>query len=356
MKINYCNSRISSYLLEWYKEHGRDLPWRRTSDPYKIWLSEVILQQTRVAQGKEYYFRFIEKFPTVETLASSDENEVLKVWQGLGYYTRARNLHTASKQIMTNFNGTFPNTYSDIISLKGVGVYTASAIASIAFNEPYAVVDGNVYRVISRLFTIGLSIHSSDGKKIISEIAQTLLTNAEPGKYNQAIMDFGALICTPALPKCHSCILQHFCMAFAEKRVGDFPVNDRIKSVKKRYFNYFHIEHNGSTFLQRRNGSDIWKNLFEFPLIETSGPVDFVDLRNDELLGQLFSDVPTLIVDLRLNTKHQLTHQTIFTRFYRIVIPDEISFSPPKGILKIENEQLPDFPVSRLTHKYLETI
>lgn len=347
---------ITALLLNWYREEGRDLPWRETTDPYKIWISEIILQQTRVIQGRDYYLRFIERFPNVESLAIAEEDEVLKLWQGLGYYTRARNIHTAAKQVMSIFNGIFPSTYSDIILLKGVGEYTAAAIASIAFHEPYAVLDGNVFRVVARLFGISLSIHTSEGKKVIKEIAQSLLAPDDPGRYNQAVMDFGALVCTPAQPGCMECVLQDHCIALAENRVRELPVNERKISVRNRYFHYFHIQHNGNTFLQKRNGSDIWKNLFEFPLIETPAPSDFAELEKTEPFRKLFSEVSSFSVDHRLAIKHQLTHQAIYTHFYRIIIPGEIFYNPPKEIFKIENEQLPDYPVSRLTHKYLEII
>lgn len=356
MKERNSNSLITSLLLSWYKKEGRDLPWRETTDPYKIWISEIILQQTRVVQGRDYYFRFIERFPSVESLAATKEDEVLKLWQGLGYYTRARNVHAAAKQVKSIFNGVFPSTYSNIISLKGVGEYTAAAVASIAFNESYAVVDGNVFRVIARLFGISLSIHSSEGKKVIREIAQSLLDTQDPGRYNQAVMDFGALICTPAQPKCTACVLQDYCTAFAGNRVGELPVNDRKISIRNRYFHYFHILHNGSTFLQKRNGSDIWKNLFEFPLIETTLPSDFTELEKREPFRKLFAGISTFSVDHRLAIKHQLTHQAIHTHFYRIIIPDEIPFNPPKEIFRIDDEQLLEYPVSRLIHKYLETI
>lgn len=350
------NSKITSLLLDWYGKEGRDLPWRETTDPYKIWISEIILQQTRVVQGRDYYFRFIEKFPNVKSLANAEEDEVLKLWQGLGYYARARNVHAAAKQVMDSFNGIFPSAYSDIISLKGIGEYTAAAIASIAFNEPYAVVDGNVFRVVARLFGITLSIHSSEGKKMIKEIAQSLLNREDPGRYNQAVMDFGALICTPAQPKCMACVLQDHCMAFAGNRVGELPVNDRKISIRNRYFHYFHIQHNGNTFLQKRNGSDIWKNLFEFPLIETPEPADFTLLEKTEPFRQLFHGLSSISIDHRLAIRHQLTHQAIHTLFYRIIIPGNIPYNPPGEIFKIENEQLSEYPVSRLIHKYLEII
>lgn len=350
------NSLITQRLINWYVEHGRDLPWRETTDPYKIWISEIILQQTRVVQGRDYYFRFIERFPDVRSLATAEEEEVLKLWQGLGYYTRARNIHAAAKQFINNFDGLFPSTYSDIISLRGVGEYTAAAIASIAYDEPHAVVDGNVFRVIARLFGIDLSIHSSAGKKIIREIAQSLIDPENPGRHNQAMMDFGALICTPAQPKCIECVLQDYCVAFSENRVGELPVNERKISIKNRYFHYFHILHDGTTFLHKRNGSDIWKNLFEFPLIETVEPADFTKLEKTEAFRKLFSGISSLSMDHQLAIKHQLTHQTIHTNFYQVIIPDKIPFNPPKEILRIGNEQLPDYPISRLTHKYLETI
>lgn len=351
---NLSNQPITSLLLHWYESEGRELPWRETKLPYNIWISEIILQQTRVAQGKDYYLRFIERFPNVQSLAEAEEQEVLKLWQGLGYYTRARNLHAAAKQITTHFQGIFPSSYSDIISLKGVGEYTSAAIASIAFGLPYAVLDGNVLRVISRLFGITQSIHLPETKRIIKEIAQSLLPTNDAGKFNQAIMDFGAMICTPASPRCDECTLRDYCTAFAEKKVRELPVNERRISIRSRYFHYFHIQHRNSTYLQKRGGSDIWKNLFEFPLIETESETNWVDLSSMKSFSTLFNGVSTISVEHSMTIKHQLTHQSIFTQFYRIAIPDELSFTPPDGIFIIENEQLYNYPVSRLIHKYLE--
>lgn len=356
MSKEEINPMITKRLSEWYQKEGRDLPWRITKDPYKIWISEVILQQTRVAQGKDYYFRFIEKFPSIDKLASANEDEVLKLWQGLGYYTRARNLHAAAKQVMQHFEGRFPSKYTDIISLKGVGEYTASAISSIAFNEPQAVVDGNVYRVIARIFGIESPIHTSSGKKIIKEIAQSLLDHTNPGQHNQAMMDFGALVCSPQQPSCGECSIQEFCTAFAENRVSELPVNNRKITVKDRYFHYFHILHKEFTFIQKRNNSDIWKNLFEFPLIETPTPTEFSKLERTDSFHLIINDVSHFSVDHRLSINHQLTHQTIHTHFYRIIIPDNMPYTPPINVIKIESEQLQDYPVSRLTHKYLEII
>ncbi|MBF6627297.1 MAG: A/G-specific adenine glycosylase [Proteiniphilum sp.] len=347
---------ITTRLLNWYKEHKRDLPWRETTDVYSIWISEVILQQTRISQGWDYFLRFMDRFPTVASLAGATEEEVLKLWQGLGYYSRARNMHAAAKQIMNHFGGIFPTTYSEILSLKGVGEYTASAIASIAFNEPRAVVDGNVNRVIARLFAIELSIHTPEGKKLIAEIAQSLLSHESPGNYNQALMDFGAMVCTPAQPRCTECLLQDYCAAYAENRVTDFPVNNRKITIKKRYFHYFHIVQGNSTFLQKRVASDIWRNMYEFPLIETVSTMEFSQLEQTKEFRELFAGVPSLSIDHQLTLKHQLTHQVVHTHFYRITIPDEYPFTPPLNSIRIEKNHLTDYPVSRLTDKYIALI
>lgn len=356
MKKKADQSHITTYLLDWYKEHKRDLPWRDTTDAYRIWISEVILQQTRVAQGWDYFLRFMDRFPDIESLAEATEEEVLKLWQGLGYYSRARNMHAAAKQMMSHFHGIFPGTYSEILSLKGVGEYTASAIASIAFNEPRAVVDGNVNRVIARLFAIEISIHTSEGKKLITEIAQSLLAQESPGSFNQAMMDFGSMVCTPSQPKCTECLLQDYCMAYAQNRVNYFPVNNRKVVIKKRYFHYFHIVHGNSTFLQKRNKADIWKNMYEFPLIETLTSMDFRQLEQTEEFRTFFFGIPPLSIDHLLTLKHQLTHQIIHTRFYRIIIPDDYPFTTPPDTIRINKELLSDYPISRLTDKYIATI
>lgn len=356
MKKSAALPVITTRLLDWYKEHKRDLPWRETTDVYSVWISEVILQQTRVAQGSDYYVRFMRRFPNVRLLAEADEQEVLKLWQGLGYYSRARNMHTAAKQIVSRFNGRFPSHYSDILSLKGIGAYTAAAISSIAFNEPFAVVDGNVFRVIARLFAIETPIHTSDGKKTITEIAQQLIDRDHPGTYNQGIMDFGAVICTPRQPKCADCPLQSTCMAYSLGRVFDFPVINRKINIKNRYFNYFHIVDGDKTYLQKRDHADIWKNLYEFPLIETSSPADFMQLEQMPEFRELFSGIPSLSVDYPLTLKHQLTHQVIHTHFYRVTIPEQFTYRQPGKVIEIEKEKLSDYPISRLTHKYLETI
>lgn len=254
-------SEISHLLICWYNENKRDFPWRKTTDPYKIWVSEIVLQQTRVAQGWNYYLRFIEKFPTLQALAESSEKDVLNMWQGLGYYSRARNMHAAAQTIATHHNNKMPNTYKEIISLKGVGEYTAAAVLSFAFNKPYAVVDGNVYRVLSRLFAIDTPIDTARGKKEFAQLAQELLDVDRPGKYNQAIMDFGAMQCTPTMPLCATCPLQHLCVAFKLNLQPQFPVKQNKTKVRKRYFHYFHIKFDGTIYLHKRKENDIWKNM-----------------------------------------------------------------------------------------------
>ncbi len=356
MRETKNQSDITTRLLNWYSEHKRELPWRGTTDPYRIWLSEVILQQTRISQGWDYYLRFTDRFPNVQSLAEAEEEEVLKLWQGLGYYTRARNLHAAAKQIMSRFNGKFPTGYSDILSLKGIGRYTAAAISSIAFQAPDAVVDGNVYRVLTRLFAVETPIDTAAGKKIISEIAHSLLPCEQSGNYNQAIMDFGSLVCTPTGPKCADCPLQVNCRAFEEKNVPAYPVTRRTQVVRKRYFSYLHIIQGDKTFLQKRNDDDIWRNLYEFPLIETPEAVDFTELSQTDHFLRLFTKDMKLSIDHCLSLKHQLTHQTIHTTFYKIGIAEGTAFNQTQKFICIDRNNLADYPVSRLIDKYLEKI
>lgn len=347
---------IGLILLDWYEKNRRELPWRETSDPYFIWISEIILQQTRVQQGWDYFLRFTRAFPDVQTLASASEHDVLKLWQGLGYYSRARNLHAAAKQIVSQFNGVFPSEYEDILSLKGVGEYTAAAIASIAFNLPYAVVDGNVNRVISRLFAVETPINTAKGKKTITEIAQSLLLHEHAGTYNQAMMDFGSLICTPAQPKCEECPLQTHCMAYTMKKVSEFPVKNRKKSVRNRYFVYLHIRHRNKTYLQKRNKSDIWKNLYEFPLIELEAPTDFVKLQQTREFKTLFNSLSHINIKSQKSFKHVLSHQVIYADFYEVSVADNHYFELKEPYISVPESTLGDYPVSRLIAKYLETI
>ena len=283
-------------LLEWFRENGRDLPWRQTRDPYAIWLSEIILQQTQVKQGREYWERFMHRWPTVEALAAATEDEVLREWQGLGYYSRARNLHYAAKQIVTL--GHFPDTLEDIKQLKGVGDYTAAAIGSIAFGLPAAVVDGNVYRVLARHFGIDTPINTTEGKKLFAALAQELLPPNEAAAYNQAIMDFGAVQCTPQSPKCMECMLAESCEALRSGRVNELPVKLKTLKVTERHLIYIYIRCQGQTAIRRRGPGDIWQGLWEPMLVDAE------------------SAVPPTASLLRQNVKHVLTHRMLYADFY----------------------------------------
>lgn len=293
------HSDFSLALLRWFEANGRELPWRQTCDPYPIWLSEIILQQTRVQQGWEYWERFMRRWPTIELLAAASEDEVLREWQGLGYYSRARNLHAAARQVVAL--GGFPTTLEGIKSLKGVGDYTAAAIGSFAFGLPAAVVDGNVYRVLARHFGIDTPINSYEGKHAFTALAQELLPTDRAADYNQAIMDFGALQCTPSSPHCHTCPLVESCVAFREGRVGELPVKLRKLSIKTRHLTYIYIRWNGRVALHRRGAGDIWQGLWEPYLVE------------DEPLPATFDGRLSL---LRKGVRHVLTHRILMTDFY----------------------------------------
>ena len=343
-------NEFTAVLLEWYDEHKRDLPWRETRDPYCIWISEIILQQTRVAQGLAYYERFMKRFPNVASLAEADEEEVLKYWQGLGYYSRARNLHAAARSMC----GAFPEQYAQVRALKGVGDYTAAAICSIAFGMPYAAVDGNVYRVLSRYFGVELPIDSPEGKKYFSFLANEMLDASAPGKYNQAIMDFGAMQCVPHSPNCQACPLAEGCHAFRKGCVDSLPCKQHKTQVSNRYFNYIYVRMGAYTFINKRQGNDIWKNLFEFPLIETPAevpPEEFVGLPQvRQLLHADDATVPFTL--LCKGVKHVLSHRIIYANLYEICLPESSqSFSAFKRILigDIDN-----YPVSKLMHSFLE--
>lgn len=344
---------ISSLLIEWYDENKRNLPWRDTNDSYKIWVSEVILQQTRVAQGLNYYLQFIKKFPTVVDLAASTEEEVLKAWQGLGYYSRARNLHQGAKTVVALHNNKLPTTYKEIISIKGIGEYTAAAILSIAYNKPYAVVDGNVYRVLSRLFAIDTPVDSSVGKKQFAKLAQDLLEVSDPGKYNQSIMELGALQCVPALPLCNSCPLQHLCAANQLDMQSQFPVKSKKVKVSNRYFHYFQIEYKGYTYLNKRIGKDIWKNMYEFPLIETEEDITLSDLLVSDSFKSMFGNTEITLYPSAKQVKHILTHQHIYANFYFVEIEKSDVFLTD-NFKKIKKDDISLYPISRLIHKYLE--
>ena len=345
---------ITGLLIDWYGKHYRDLPWRETTDPYRIWISEVILQQTRVAQGLDYYHRFIERFPDVRTLAEAPEDEVLRYWQGLGYYSRARNIHAAAKDVMSRFNGKFPDTYEDVRSLKGIGDYTAAAIVSFAYGLPYAAVDGNVYRWLARLFDIDTPIDSGGGKKYFAELAQSLLPEDKAGVFNQATMEFGALQCVPKSPDCPACPFTGRCLALANGTVEKRPVKKGKTEVRPRWFNYLVIRCGCEILIGQRTGKDIWQNLYEYPLIETVRPVEFPELQASEAFRQLFDGAGELT--LRRTTimpKHILSHRIIYTTFYEFEVGC-FSAEMKSRYLVIQEKDLDRYAVSRLIDLYRE--
>lgn len=346
----FCGMNIfSDTLLSWYAENKRHLPWRETRDPYLIWISEIILQQTRVVQGYEYFLRFVNRFPDVLSLALAPEDEVMKHWQGLGYYSRARNLHAAAKSM----NGVFPATYEGVRALKGVGDYTAAAICSFAYDMPYAVVDGNVYRVLSRYFGIDTPIDSTEGKKTFTALAQEMLDKSRPAEYNQAIMDFGAIQCTPQKPNCMFCPLAGGCSALSDARVMQLPVKQHKTKTTNRYFNYIYVRMGARTFIHKRTESDIWQNLFELPLIETEKDLSEEEFLSLAPLHALFADgeVPVIRSVCR-NVKHVLSHRVIYANFYEVTLPEGSgSF---KGYQQIDADDLERYAVPRLIHAFLE--
>ena len=343
-------TRISDILVEWYAREGRDLPWRRTRDPYRIWLSEVILQQTRVAQGLAYYERFTARFPDIASLAAASEDEVLRLWQGLGYYSRARNLLAAAREVMERFGGEFPRTLETVRTLRGVGDYTAAAICSIAFDTPCAVVDGNVYRVLSRLFDLDLPIDSTPGRRAFAELARAELDPGRPGLYNQAIMDFGALQCTPVSPRCEVCPLSERCLALAAGSVAERPVKQGRTQVRDRWFHYLHVTSGDRTLLCRREGRDIWQGLYEFPLLETAAAAGFSELVGDSRFTELLGLAPWHLLRSTPLPVHQLTHQRLHACIYRIETP---TLTPAAAAIAVRTSTLGDYAVPRLLERYL---
>lgn len=334
-------------LIQWYLTNKRDLPWRKTQNPYHIWLSEIMLQQTRVQQGLAYYVKFITHYPTVEHLANASEEEVLKLWQGLGYYSRARNLHYTAKYISFHLHNKFPKNYKELLTLKGVGDYTASAIASICYNLPHAVVDGNVYRVLSRYFGIETPINSTEGIKQFKILAQEVIDKSQPGVYNQAIMDFGALQCTPQKPKCETCVLQSTCVAFQTNKVPQLPIKKGKIKITKRYFNYLvAITPSKQTILEKRE-TGIWKNLYQFPLIETFKGVSKRHIIEHQKLKEITKNEN---FSIKLYNKkfviHKLSHQHIYTKFWIVQIDNIHS----KSVLWNEIEK---FPVPKLIDNFI---
>ena len=343
---------FSDKILDWYHKNKRTLPWRKTTDPYKIWLSEIILQQTRVAQGTPYYLRFVDSFPTVRDLANASEEQILKLWQGLGYYSRARNLHAAAKMVIDQYGGKFPDNYMKLLTLKGVGDYTASAISSICFNEPQAVVDGNVYRVLARYFGIDTPINSTEGIKYFKAMAQKVMNTKEIRDYNQGIMEFGAIQCSPKKPMCLLCPLNESCVALKKGLVDQLPVKLKKTRVRNRYFNYLipiYEDEKGNRFtcLQQRKGKGIWQNLWEFPLIESDSllVLDDIAIRYKEDFKNLISDD----IQMYNNTPivHKLSHQHLHTKFWIVDIKTDI----PN---KIAVEKVTEFPVPVLIADFIK--
>lgn len=351
-------SEFSSVLVSWYSKNKRDLPWRETQNPYEIWLSEIILQQTRVLQGLPYYRKFIRKYPTVSDLAIADEVEVLRVWQGLGYYSRARNLHKCAKIIHSNHNGIFPSTYDEILKLPGVGVYTAAAISSFAFGLPSAVVDGNVYRVLARVYGISEDISSGKGQKAFKNLASQLLDIADPATYNQSIMEFGALQCVPKSPDCSICPLADPCKANMESLQSKLPVKTRKTKVKKRSFHYFCFVSNDKILMRKRVERDIWLGLYDFPLTETSEMTELdVLLQNDESLSSLVKEAKGISESKEY--LHILSHQRIQAKFYTVKLGPGQTEESIKSKYDRDNykwftlSEVIDMPKAVLVSKYL---
>ena len=341
------NHPFTTAILRWFQENRRDLPWRQTTDPYAIWLSEVILQQTRIQQGQDYWERFMQRFPTVEALAEATEDEVLRLWQGLGYYSRARNLHAAARQVVAA--GRFPDTLEGIKALKGVGDYTAAAIGSIAFNLPAAVVDGNVYRVLARHFGIDTPINTTLGKKEFTALAQELLPNDQASAFNQAMMDFGAIQCTPQSPRCLLCPLSDTCEALRSGRVGVLPVKNRTMKIQTRRLTYIYIRYRGQTAIHRRTAGDIWQGLWEPCLVELS----------KESFAEWAAQYPGLLSDdnchlIQKEVKHVLTHRILLADLY--LWEPEQQPHLPSGYQWVAEASLDDYALPRLVEKLIATL
>jgi A/G-specific adenine glycosylase len=335
----------------WYSLFKRELPWRNTRNPYYIWLSEIILQQTRIDQGMAYYYRFIDEFPEILDLASASEDQVLKLWQGLGYYSRARNLHFTARYIQKSLNGRFPDDYKSIRALKGIGDYTAAAIASISFSLEYPAVDGNVFRVLSRFFGISDPIDTGVGRKKFNELAFSLIKGTDPGMHNQAIMEFGALQCIPKNPKCSECPIKKRCFAFSFKKINELPLKKNKTTQRDRYFNYLVFIFNDKIWLRKRVEDGIWKNLFEFPLIETGEKTEIEQLISQKEFQEIAQKENTLIENVSNWKMHILSHQRIHYRFIRIRLQNDSSET--KDFIKVNKEDIFNFAVPKLLETYL---
>jgi A/G-specific adenine glycosylase len=344
---------VSEILTRWYKQHGRLLPWRDTSDPYPVWVSEIILQQTRVNQGIGYYQRFIERFPDIGALARASIDEVLLSWQGLGYYTRARNLHKTARIVYFDHAGRFPADYRELIKLPGIGDYTASAIASFCFGRPEAVVDGNVARVLARLEGMDIPINSSSGKKQLKHLANRLISHHDPATHNQAMIEFGALQCTPKQPGCQTCPLQGHCLAWKKALTGVLPVKARKGNKKVRYFYYIDITSNGHLLLHKRNNRDIWNSLYQFPLIEAGRQLEMSEISATPEWKHMFAGLTPEITGISSTYTHQLTHQKIYAQFIRVGI-GPVNDQLAQNYRQFKAEEIENIAIPRLIEKYLE--
>ena len=339
----------TTQLMAWYKINKRSFPWRQTTDPYRVWLSEVIMQQTRVAQGTPYYTSFIENFPTIDHLAAAKEQQVLKLWQGLGYYSRARNLHYTAKVIVSEYDSVFPKTFKELLTLKGIGDYTASAISSICFNEPQAVIDGNVYRVLSRYFGKDTPIDAPYALKEFKILATELMGSESPGEFNQALMEFGALQCTPKNPVCNTCIFQNECTAFNQNLVGKLPLKKNKIKVTNRYFNYLVFETpNKKTILQQRTTKGIWQNLYEFPLVESLNVLSIDEIYEAPLISKYTKIKDTSVSKINETPiRHKLSHQQLYITFWKVKTNTLLE----EGMFQNE---VHNYPVPRALEKFIK--
>ncbi len=343
-------------LLSWAAGIDRPLPWKGERDPYRIWLSEILLQQTRAAQGMPYYLRFVERFPSVEALAAAEDDEVMKLWEGLGYYARARNLLKTARIVAHDMSGRFPGTYEELLALPGIGAYTAAAIASFAYDAPHAVLDGNVFRVLSRFLGIAEPVDTTEGRRYFAELAQEALDQTQPAAYNQAIMDFGAMCCTPKSPDCQRCPLQTQCAARQSGQVESLPVKSRSIVKRERYFHYLVVEHEGKLCIQKRNGKDIWENLYEFPLIELPEPVSDANvLKVHPLWQSLLGSTPHRILSVSPPLRQTLTHQHITAIFIEIQADKEIP-RPAAQLIVMEREKMRNFAFPKIIDRYLNDV
>lgn len=354
LKVYMVTTDFSKKLIQWYNRHHRDLPWRHTTDPYHIWMSEIILQQTRVVQGLPYYLRFVEKYPTVFDLAGAEEQEVLRLWQGLGYYSRARNMHQTARQVVEEFNGRFPETYAGLLKLKGVGEYTAAAIASFAFGQAVPAVDGNVYRVLSRIFGIKTDILSGPAKKEFTEVARELIPKDDPATFNQAMIEFGAIQCQPVAPDCLICPFTTGCYAYANGAQSALPVKIKKTKVRDRHLNYIVLEKEGQLAMSQRGPKDVWQGLYDFYLVETKQP-------SGESLDQLLHDPQVAYwagrgrVEAPQKTYvHLLSHQKLHARFWQISLQDASETELPAQLTFYAPEEVEELPKPILIDTFIK--